>query len=159
MYDNNHNQDTHHGPPNRSISNIKTRPTTTITRRARVIHNLKLTPNQLSRIVDCATMQELQRGLIHHNPRPPARCIRRGYIFLALEDGVFFRVDLGRGLQGHQVLEPVAAAASDGNAEVVVGVFFSGSGRGGGWVRNFAEALDDEVVSLSKKYIVNENNN
>lgn len=45
---------------NQSIINIKTRPTTTVTRRARIIHNLKLTSDQLGREIHRTPRQKLQ---------------------------------------------------------------------------------------------------
>lgn len=49
------------------INNIKTRPATTTTRRTRIIHNLELAPNQLRRVVNCASRQKFKRGFIHHH--------------------------------------------------------------------------------------------
>lgn len=49
------------------INNIKTRPAATATRRTRIIHNLELAPNQLRRVIHCASRQKLKRGFIHHD--------------------------------------------------------------------------------------------
>lgn len=111
----------------KSNINIKASSTPTVTRRLRIIHNRKLTPNQLHRIINCAPRQQLQRGFVHSNQRFPGTVTS----LFRFEYGVFLCVDLGDRLQGHHVLEAVAAAAGYGDAEVVIGVFFlSGGGRG-----------------------------
>lgn len=48
------------------INNIKARPAATTTRCTRIVHNLELAPNQLRRVVNCASRQKFKRGLIHH---------------------------------------------------------------------------------------------
>lgn len=107
------------------ISHIEASSTATVTRCPRVIDNLELTADQLHCIVHCTSVQELQRGLVH-DYLGLAGGLRRSFLggVFCLEDGVFFRVDLRCGFQGHHILEPVASSAGNCDTEMVVWVLF-----------------------------------
>lgn len=93
--------------PLSSKLDIKTGPAATTARRQGVIDNLELAPNQLHRVVDLASLQQLQARTIHDNLR----------IILAQEDSVFLLVYLGQIGQAHQILKAMAATAFHRNAQ------------------------------------------
>ena len=88
--------------------NIKARTAPTTTRRPRDPRNLELTPNQLHRIIHRTPIQQLQTGLVNHNLRP---------IFSLKHSIVLFRLFLLEIRKVHEVLEAMASAGLNGDAE------------------------------------------
>lgn len=97
----------------------------------RVVHNLELGPDQLHCKIHLASLEEVERWLVEDNLRSLLRC--GGQVCVVgqvLEDGVVFVDGVGpfgsvfwrQSNKTHEVLEAVATATLDLNAQGKVGV-------------------------------------
>ena len=108
---------------------VKASTTTTATCRRRVSNNLELAPNQLHRIVNLASFQQLKTGLVHDN-------LGAGAV-AGFEDSVIFGRYGGCVGERHEILKPMAAARFDCYAERKLWVGVRG--------HDFFETLQDSV--------------
>jgi len=92
-----------------SCLNIETGSTTTTTLRSWYTSHLELTPDQFHRVVNLATLEQVQTRLIHDYLGPLA-------IFRLEHSILLLRYFVDRG-QGHQVLKAVASTRFDSHAQ------------------------------------------